>query len=535
MAKVIPFVNTPIDDINSTIENLRNTFYSGKTRPVQYRIQQLRRLYWAIEDHKDEILSACKQDLGKGFFETMVAEIAWVQNDIIFVTNNLEKWAKDESAPDIDLAQRFQRPMIRKDPLGIVLVIGAFNFPIQLSLGPMIGAISGGNTVVLKPSENAPASAMIMQKIIAASMDSDCYTTVQGAIAETKALLAQRWDKIFFTGSASTGRIINQAAAPHLTPVTLELGGRNPAIITRKADVRLAAHRLLWAKTMNAGQVCISHNYTLVDREVLDQFLIELKGAIKEFFPNGAAASEDYGILATQAGFDRCRKMLESTSGEIIAGGQMDANKRFIEPTVVLITDPDDTLMREESFGPLMPVLGVDNLDQAISIANKIDATPLGVYAFGAKSETDKILRETRSGGASINDGFTHGTIGTLAFGGVGESGSGSYRGRASFDCFVHRRSITTTPGWLEILLKARYPPFAGTGKWKQLEGILVKKPNFDRQGKTKIGWIRWILTLGTGEYWRAVLRASLFMGVATVVTMLMDRRVLSRLLPQEV
>lgn len=398
----------------------------------------------------------------------------------------------------------------------------------------MIGAIAGGNTVVLKPSENSPHSAAVMQKIMKESLDSACYACIQGGIPEMKVLLEEKWDKIFFTGSATVGKIITKAAAPHLTPVTLELGGKNPAIVTRKADVKLAARRLLWAKTMNAGQVCISHNYTLVDKEVLDQFVQELKTGLKEFFPNGAKASEDYGRMVNAGAFNRIKKMLDGTTGQIVAGGTMNADDFFIEPTVVVITDPEDSLMRDESFGPLLPVLGVDNLDQAIHIANKTHETPLGVYAFGSKAETDKILASTRSGGASINDGMYHGTIGTLAFGGVGDSGSGSYRGKASFDCFVHHRSITTTPGWIEVMLKSRYPPFVGTNKYEQLSKMLFKKPNFDREGNTKLGWITWILTLGTGGFFRGALRASLLAVVAVTVRMLMDRRTMNGILPRE-
>lgn len=398
----------------------------------------------------------------------------------------------------------------------------------------MIGAISGGNTVILKPSENSPNSAAVMEKVMKESLDPDCYACIQGSVPEMKVLLQERWDKIFFTGSANVGKIITQAAAPHLTPVTLELGGRNPAIITRKADVKLAARRLLWAKTMNAGQVCISQNYTLVDKQVLDQFVKELQAALKEFYPNGAKASEDYGRMVNIGAFNRVKKMLDGTTGKIVAGGTMDADELFIEPTVVVITDPEDSLMQDESFGPLLPVLGVDNLDEAIHIANKTHETPLGVYAFGSKEETDKVLASTRSGGASINDGFFHGTIGTLPFGGVGDSGSGSYRGKASFDCFVHRRCITNTPSWIESLLSARYPPFAGTNKYKQLSGMMLKKPNFDREGNTKLGWITWILTLGTGGFGRGAFRAALVAAVAVMIKMLMDRRAMSKLRPHQ-
>lgn len=373
----------------------------------------------------------------------------------------------------------------------------AFNFPIQLSLGPMIGAIAAGNTVVLKPSEGAPQSAMIMAKIIASALDSDTCTTVQGGLTQSKALLEQKWDKIFFTGAPKTGSIIAQKAAETLTPIALELGGRNPAFITRKANVALAARRLLWAKTMNAGQVCISQNYILVDREIVDQVIAELGKALKSFYPNGSHNNPDYAKIANKSAFNRIKAMLDNTSGKIVLGGKMDESTLYIEPTVVLVSSTKDSLITEESFGPLIPILPVDNLDQAISIANEVHAHPLSLMAFGDKSETDKILAGTRSGGASLNDGFYHAVIPTLAFGGVGDSGSGTYRGKASFDCFVHRRPITKTPYWMEMLLKIRYPPFEGTSKWNDFKKLGVTKPNFDREGNTKLGLFGWIFSLG--------------------------------------
>ncbi|RMD42380.1 hypothetical protein DV735_g2733, partial [Chaetothyriales sp. CBS 134920] len=497
---IAPFAETPVEDIPKIVARVKQAFYSHKTRPIEFRLKQLRKLYWAIEDHQADILEACERDLGKGFYEAMLAEITWVQNDIIFITKNLEKWAKDEKPEDISLTNKFVSPRIRKDPLGAVLVIGAFNFPINLSLSPMVGAISAGNTVVLKPSEQSSYCASIMQTIIEQSLDPEAYAVVQGGIPETQALLAEKWDKIFFTGSANTAKVIVKAAANFLTPVALELGGRNPAFVTRKANIHLAARRLLWSKTMNAGQVCISQNYTLVDKEVLPTFVTEIQAAFKEFFPNGAKDNPDYGKIVNQRSFDRLKKMLDESSGKIVLGGTTDASKLFFEPTVVVVNDVNDSLLAQESFGPLLPLLGVDNLDQAISIANSIHDTPLGVYAFGSKEETDKVLRETRSGGASINDGFFHGVIPTLPFGGVGDSGSGAYRGKASFEEFTHRRSYTTTPNWLESLLAVRYPPFLGAAKFKQYAAMSVLKPNFDRQGREKINWLWYVLTLAMAE-----------------------------------
>ncbi|KAI1609269.1 hypothetical protein EDD37DRAFT_569263 [Exophiala viscosa] len=525
--KLPEFSNTPVDQIPDIVSRVRKTFHSQKTRPAEFRLKQLRKLYWTIVDFEKELMEACRRDLGKGFFEALATEINWVQNDIIFMTKNLEKWMKDEKPADIPLSNWFMSPKIRKDPLGVVLVIGAFNFPIQLTLGPVIGAISAGNTVVLKPSENTPNCAAVMQKIVEEALDPDCFVCVQGGIPETSALLEQKWDKIFFTGSARTAKIVAQAAAKSLTPYALELGGKNPAIVTKKADMRLAARRLLWAKTLNAGQVCISQNFILVDKDVAQSLIEELKTAIKEFFPKGAKNSEDYSRIVNIQAFNRIKKMLDNTSGRIVAGGTMDAEDLFIEPTVIEVTDPKDSLLVEESFGPLIPVLPVDNLDQAISIANEVHETPLGVYAFGSKDETDKVLAGTRSGGASINDGFFHGTIPTLAFGGVGDSGTGAYRGKASFDCFTHQRSITTTPSWMESMLAMRYPPFAGTDKLKQYNKMALLKPDFDRQGNKKVSSLWWLLTLGSGSASKGALRAALLAGAVLALRMLMAGRAL--------
>lgn len=385
----------------------------------------------------------------------------------------------------------------------------AFNFPINLSFGPMIGAIAAGNTVILKPSEQTPNCAAVMQKIMEAALDPDCYACVQGAIPETSALLDQRWDKIFFTGSERTAKVVAQAAAKNLTPVALELGGRNPAFVTKKADIRLAARRLLWSKTMNAGQVCISQNCIFADKDVVPTLIDELKGAMKEFFPEGAQKSADFSRIVNERSFSRIKKMLDNTGGEIVIGGSTDAADLFIEPTIVLVSDPKDSLLVEESFGPLMPILPVENLDQAISIANEIHETPLGMYAFGSTAETDKILAGTRSGGASINDGFFHGIIPNLPFGGVGDSGSGAYRGKASFDCFTHRRSITYTPSWMESLLAVRYPPYAGTKKLEQFNKMGTVKPDFDRKGNSNGGILWFLLTLGAGSVSGGALRAA--------------------------
>lgn len=378
-----------------------------------------------------------------------------------------------------------------------LLLSSAYNFPVQLAVGPFIGAIAAGNTAVLKPSENAPSVAAVLQKIVESALDPTCYGIVQGGVPETTLLLDLRWDKIFYTGSQAVGKIIAKTAAKTLTPVTLELGGRNPAIVTKQANTRLAARRLLWGKTLNAGQVCLSHNYTLVDKDVLPAFVAEMKIALQQFYPQGAKASSDYGRIVNVRQWSRLKRLVDESKGKILMGGEMDESDKFIEPTLIQVNDFHDSLVMEETFGPLMPIIPVDNLDQAIRIASEVHSTPLGIYPFGTKAEADRVLQEIRSGGASINDAYCHGSIPTLAFGGVGDSGHGSYRGKASFDCFSHRRSITTTPWWVEKIFNIRYPPYEG--KLAKLRKMSELKPNFDREGKVNFSWVFYILTLGAG------------------------------------
>lgn len=426
---------TPIEEIPTRVSTARKSFIEHKTRGVEFRLVQLRKLYWAIKDHEEEIVEACAQDLNKPRFETEVAESGWLLNDCVFATRNLHKWVKDEKAPDIDLTFKFMNPKIRKDPMGCVLVIGcvreshaslilkltinfltsAFNFPFQLTLGPAIGAIAAGNTVVIKPSENAPRSAVVMQTIIESALDPSCYKIVQGGVSETQALLAERWDKIFFTGGANVGRIIAKAAAPNLTPVVLELGGINPAIVSKTADPRLVARRMLWGKTMNAGQVCTSQNYLLVDKELVPKVVNEFKKAYKEFFPKGAKDSPDYARIVNDSHFQRMKSMLDNTKGKILMGGTMDAKERFIEPTLVQVESVDDSLCTQESFGPFIPILPVQNLDEAIQLANGVQSTPLGLYPFGSQADVDK-SKLPRIKPISLHS-LTHGSSGGHPFG----------------------------------------------------------------------------------------------------------------------
>ena len=465
-----------------------------------------------ISDNEAALGEALKRDLGKSTFEIFLTETGWVKSDILYACKHLSKWMKDGKVSDIPLTLWPMSPRVKKEPLGTVLIIGAYNYPVQLTLGPLIGAIAAGNTAVLKPSEQAPNVAMVLNKILSV-LEPSCYACVQGGVPETTTLLNQRWDKIFYTGGANVGRIIAKKAAETLTPVTLELGGRNPAIVTASSNIKLAARRLLWGKAINAGQSCISQNYTLVDRSALPTLIRELESCLKEFFPDGMAATSDYGRIATSRGWQRLKKLLDTSSGKILLGGKMDADTRFMELTVVEVSDAADPLIAEEHFGPILPLMAVDDLDHAIRIANEVDPTPLAAYAFGTTAEAEKVLAHVRSGGATVNDTLYHAGQPTLPFGGVGESGQGAYRGKASFDCFSHHRTITTTPAWLEGMLNVRYPPYTGN-KFKQAQGMLDTKPNFDREGRVKVSLLGAlfsgrVLGLGAvilGEFVRLVL-----------------------------
>lgn len=510
-------VNTKISDIAPIHKQLFDSFQAGKTRPIEFRLQQLRKLWWAMKDAEALIIEACSRDLGKPAYETYMVEVGWVLNDIIFICKNLEKWAKDEKPAEIAMMHWMVSPRIRKDPLGVVVVLGAYNFPVQLAVGPVLGAIAAGCTCVLKPSESSPYTAAVLQQVFEASLDPSCYRVVNGSVPESTALLDLKWDKIFYTGGEVVGKIISKKAAETLTPITLELGGKNPAFVTASADPRIAARRLLWAKLHNAGQVCVSQNYILVDRAILPALVEEFKTALKNFFPGGIEESPDYGRIVNERQFLKLKKMLDGSSGKILAGGSMNQSTLFLEPTLVLVDSQEDSMLIDESFGPLIPILPVDDLEQAIRIANAVDPTPLGVYPFGSKPEVERILKGIRSGGVSVNDGYYHASVATLQFGGVGSSGQGAYRGKASYDSFTHRRAVTTTPGWAEKLLDIRYPPY--TGKLNTLKKLTDAKPDFGRDGKAiPRSFVALLLMLGARDTTSGLVRWALLAAAYAVV-----------------
>ncbi|KAI1104745.1 aldehyde dehydrogenase [Jackrogersella minutella] len=497
--KIPAFEATPIDTISNIAATARESYQSHKTKDIEWRLVQLRKLYWGLTDYSEKFQAALKKDLNKPFHDAMLTEIHHSVQDLNMTLKMLKTWAKDDKSIEYNWAFTPLNPRIRKEPLGAVLIIGPYNFPLMLNVAPLIGAISAGCTAVIKPSESAPATAMVMKEMVEKYLDPTSFFVVNGAVPETTALLNEKWDKIFYTGSAAVARIIAKKAAETLTPVVLELGGRNPSFVSKSTDLALAARRLLWGKTINAGQVCLSQNYVLVQKDVVEDFIKYLNATYKEFYPKGAKASSDYARIINERQFDRIKKMIDSTNGKIVLGGESDRSELYISPTIVLVDSADDPMMTEESFGPAWSIMPYDTLEDAIKIMHKVDPTPLALTTFGNKVENETVLNQVTSGGATINDAWMHGAIATIPFGGVGESGTGSYHGRASYDCFTHRRTVVEVPGWMDKLLRVRYAPFSAPDFKRQI-WMTSTKPDFDRDGKPISGVSYWLwLVFGLG------------------------------------
>ncbi|GKU01065.1 aldehyde dimeric nadp-preferring [Fusarium langsethiae] len=515
-----PLEHTPLDEINAKVDLVRKTFRSGRTKDIEFRLRQIRKLYWAIVDNTELMQDALLKDLGKCKYEAVLAEIDWCKQECIDMTNNMEKWLRDEPVPNVPLQFRLMKHRTRFEPLGVILNIGAFNFPFQLTLPVVVGAIACGNCVVLKPSESSPNSAMVLKKIFDESLDPECFTYVNGALSETQRLLEQKFDKICFTGGKVVGKIIAKKAAETLTPVLLELGGQNPAFVTKNANLKLAARRLLWQKTLNAGQVCMSHNYILVERSVLSPFLGELNSQLRTFFPKGAKDSTDLAHIVSASHFNRLKKMLDGSKGKIVLGGSMDESTLFMEPTAVLVDDIEDSMMVDEAFGPIFAIMAVDSLDQAIDIANSVDPTPLSLSTFGSKDENKKVLDNVTSGGATCNDAFFHSQIPQSPLGGVGQSGMGNYHGIYSIRTFSHQRTIAEVPYWADALFRVRYMPYEWPNM-NRIKSIAQPKPNFDRDGNKTKGFgyfVALIFGLGSKKAKGALLRWAFLVVTAAVL-----------------
>ncbi|XP_039277308.1 aldehyde dehydrogenase, dimeric NADP-preferring isoform X4 [Nilaparvata lugens] len=455
-----PLLDNKMVNYSELVQSCRSVFDSGKTKPYEYRIGQLQRLMRMYIENGPDLAAALATDLRKSKQESYLLEIEFLINDLKNTLMNLKDWMKPDK-PEKSFANLMDDVMILKDPRGVVLVMGAWNYPIQLTLLPMHGAIAAGNCVIIKPSEVAPASAKIMAELIPKYLDQDCVKVVQGGVPETTELLKQRFDYIFYTGSTSVGKIVRAAANEYLTPVTLELGGKSPVYIDNSVNMRMAARRILWGKCINAGQTCIAPDYILCTREVQDKFVREAKEVLKEWYGNNIQSSPDLCRIISDRHYKRLSELLDS--GTVAVGGERDPVDRFIGPTVLVDVKPTDPVMKEEIFGPILPIVNVENAYEAIGFINSREL-PLTFYLFTTEKRLqDLFLKQTRTGSVCINDTVMQYGVETLPFGGVGHSGMGAYHGKYTFDTFTHKKSclVKDYNPLLESLASSRYPPYS--------------------------------------------------------------------------
>lgn len=439
-------------------EAQKQFFETGRTRDLAFRICQLQLLADAMRKNETVLEEALKKDLGKSAFESYATEIGFVLADIRYTIQNLQKW----SAP-----KRVRTPLylfpgkskIQKEPYGSVLILGPYNYPVQLLAEPLVGAIAAGNCAVLKPSELTPHVSEAMYQIVHSTFKEEYIACVEGGVEVNQELLSQKFDYIFFTGSERVGRIVMKAAAENLTPVTLELGGKSPVIIEKTANIKEAARRIAWGKLMNAGQTCVAPDYVLVDESRKQQFLTEMKTAFSHLCGKEIKKNPDFGRIVNERHMERLQKILEQDAKYLFCGGEADTLQRYIEPAILdLGKDQNAASMQEELFGPILPVLSYHKLEDAVRFVNK-RAKPLALYLFTKKRSAEKfVLERVSSGGVCVNDTISHLINPDLPFGGVGASGMGQYHGKYSFDTFTHEKSVFYKPA--DWNLPVCYPPF---------------------------------------------------------------------------
>lgn len=439
-------------------EAQKQFFETGRTRDLAFRICQLQLLADAMRKNETVLEEALKKDLGKSAFEFYATEIGFVLADIRYTIQNLQKW----SAP-----KRVRTPLylfpgkskIQKEPYGSVLILGPYNYPVQLLAEPLIGAIAAGNCAVLKPSELTPHVSEAMYQIVHSTFKEEYIACVEGGVEVNQELLSQKFDYIFFTGSERVGRIVMKAAAENLTPVTLELGGKSPVIIEKTANIKEAARRIAWGKLMNAGQTCVAPDYVLVDESRKQQFLTEMKTAFSHLYGKEIKKNPHFGRIVNERHMERLQKILEQDAKYLFCGGEADALQRYIEPAILdLGKDQNAASMQEELFGPILPVLSYHKLEDAVRFVNK-RAKPLALYLFTKKRSAERfVLERVSSGGVCVNDTISHLINPDLPFGGVGASGMGQYHGKYSFDTFTHEKSVFYKPA--DWNLPVCYPPF---------------------------------------------------------------------------
>jgi aldehyde dehydrogenase (NAD+) len=435
---------------------MRVTFATGRTKPLEWRLRQLRGLSRLLTEREPDIAAALASDLGRNAHDSWFGDVAPTRAEVDFAIKHLRRWARPKRV-GVPLAVMPGRAAYRYVPLGVVLVIGPWNYPFYLCLGPMVGALAAGNCVVLKPSEHAPASSAAMASLIPQYLDPDAVTVVEGEATVTQELIGARMDHVFFTGGTEIGRKVMEAAARHLTPVTLELGGKSPVIVTRHADLEVAARRIAFGKLLNSGQTCLAPDYVLVEEPVKARFVSLVEASMAEM--RSGEAREQRVVDDRQ--YRRLAGLLAEHPGQVVTGGS--ARDTAVEPTIVVDPSPDSAVMRGEIFGPILPVLGVGSLDEAISFVNSREK-PLAAYVFSEKrEEQERVFDEVPAGGATANHTLMHVLAPQLPFGGVGESGIGAYHGKWGFETFSHRKATLVMRSRPD--LRFIYPPYSERAK----------------------------------------------------------------------
>ena len=446
------------------VERLRSAYATGRTRPLAWRQQQLAALRRMLVEREGELVAALGEDLGRAPFEAWAADLRATVREIEDLQRHLPRWAGPERQK-VPLLFRPGRAEVVPEPLGVVLVIAPWNYPVQLLVSPVAAALAAGNAVVCKPSEVAPATSAVLARLIPEYLDTSAVAVVEGGVPETTGLLDQRWDHILYTGNGSVGRIVAAAAAKHLTPVTLELGGKSPAIVTRDANIKLAASRVAFSKFLNAGQTCVASDHVYVHRDVEEEFLAALTAEIAQRYGSDPRASKDFGRMINPGHTQRLQNLLDGVGYDVVCGGEVDVEKRYVAPTVLRNVSRDSAVMGEEIFGPVLPVLTFDDLSEVTGAINTGDK-PLALYLFTASERTvEQVVSTTSSGGICVNDAISHLLVSALPFGGVGESGYGSYHGRWGFETFSHRKAVFRRPSWL-VDAPLLNPPFS---RWKRV------------------------------------------------------------------
>lgn len=436
------------------IEQQRQFFNRGETKSFTFRQQQLAKLKAAIQQKETEIIAALHQDLGKPELEGYI-EMAVIQ-DLDFALKNLKSWMKRKKVKT-PLTQFPASGYIYSEPLGNVLIIAPWNYPFSLSISPLVGAIAAGNCAIVKPSELAPQTSQVLTELINQTFADNYVQAIPGGVEISQALLAEKFDHIFFTGGTKVGQIVMEAAAKNLTPVTLELGGKSPCIVDRNIDLKETAKRITWGKYLNAGQTCVAPDYLLVESSIKTELITAIQQCIQDFYGDNPQASPDLARIINQRQFDRLQQLLNQ--GKIIQGGQTDREDLYIAPTLITDVDLASPLMQEEIFGPILPILEYQNLSEAIALINS-RPKPLALYVFSRDQQIQQqVLMNTSSGGVCLNDTIMHIGVNDLPFGGVGDSGIGSYHGKTSFDTFSHQKSVLQKTFWFDF--NWRYAPYA--------------------------------------------------------------------------